>query len=194
LTRRVSAQSETIDRYVREEKIVPDLKVPIGEKRYFNYFLPGRVSEYCKQFGWEQITAANRKTKFMEMAEKMQMSYSYKPVFIKAFLDFMDEDGKARLEDVIGGFTEFYENRKQSGLPPEKKPCIFTKGEYSNKDVENLILSMPFKRFEDMGFMHHSKNIGIIQLDRDIIKNLTDDDVKKLIAGADKALNKYFGS
>ncbi len=194
LTRRVSAQSETIDRYVREEKIVPDLKVPIGEKRYFNYFLPNRVPEYCKQFGWEQITAANRKTKFMEMAEKMQMSYSYKPVFIKVFLDFMDEDGKARIEDVVGGFTEFYENRKQSGLPPEKKPCIFTKGEYSNKDVENLILSMPFKRFEDMGFIHHSKNIGIIQLDRDIIKNLTDDDVKKLIAGADKALEKYFGS
>ena len=51
---------------------------------------------------------------------------------------------------------------------------------------------MPFKRFEDMGFMHHSKNIGIIQLDRDIIKNLTDDDVKKLIASADKALEKYY--
>ena len=33
-----------------------------------------------------------------------------------------------------------------------KKPCIFTKGEYSVKDVENLILSMPFKRFEDMGY------------------------------------------
>ena len=43
-----------------------------------------------------------------------------------------------------------------------------------------------------MGFIHHSKNIGIIQLDRDIIKNLTDDDVKKLIAGADKALSRYF--
>ena len=52
---------------------------------------------------------------------------------------------------------------------------------------------MPFKRFEGMGFMHHSKNIGIIQLDRDIIKNLTDDDVKKLITGANKALKKYFG-
>ena len=77
-------------------------------------------------------------------------------------------------------------------LPAELKPCIFTKGEYSVKDAENLILSMPFKRFEDMGFMHHSKNIGIIKLDRDIIKNLTDDDVKKLIASADKALSRYF--
>ena len=38
---------------------------------------------------------------------------------------------------------------------------------------------MPFKRFEDMGIMHHSKNIGIFQLDRYIIKNPTDNDIKK---------------
>lgn len=193
LTRRVSAQSETIEKYIREEKIKPDLKVPIGEKRFFNYFRPDRVAEFCKEFGWEQITSANRKIKFMEMAEKMQMSYSYKPVFIKAFIDFMDEDGTARLEDIVGGFREFYESRKESGLEPELKPCIFTKGNYSDKDVENLILSMPFKRFEDMGFMHHAKNIGIIQLDRDIVKNMGNDDIERLINSADRALKKYFG-
>lgn len=44
-----------------------------------------------------------------------------------------------------------------------------------------------------MGFMHHSKNIGIIQLDRDIIKNLTDNDVERLIDSSNKALEKYFG-
>ncbi len=36
-----------------------------------------------------------------------------------------------------------------------------------------------------MGFMHHSMTIGIIQLDRDIIKNLKANDVKKLITSAD---------
>ncbi len=105
----------------------------------------------------------------------------------------MDEDGRARLEDIVGGFKEFYENRKEAGLEPELKPCIFTKENYSDKDVENLILSMPFKRFEDMGFMHHAKNIGIIQLDRDIVKKLDDDDIRRMIVSADKALNKYFG-
>ncbi len=40
--------------------------------------------------------------------------------------------------------------------------------------------------------MHHSKNIGIVQLDRDIIKNLTDNDIKKLIDSSDKALKRYF--
>lgn len=193
LIRRVSAQSETVEKYIRDGKIEPDHKVPIGEKRFFNYYLAKRVPEFCKEFGWEQITAANRKTKFMEMAEKMQMSYSYKPVFIKTFFDFMDEDGRARLEDIVGGFREFYENRREEGLQLELKPCIFAKGNYTDKDVENLILSMPFKRFEDMGFMHHAKNIGIIQLDRDIVKNIHEDDIKRLLASSDRALKKYFG-
>jgi len=192
LVRRVSAQSETIEKYIRDGMITPDLKVPIGEKRFFNYFKPERVTEYCKKFGWEPITAANKKAKFMEMAEKMQMSYSYKPVFIKALLDFMDDDGAARLEDIVGGFAEFYEERKRAGLEPEKKPCIFTKGDYSFKDVEKLILSMPFKRFEDMGFMHHSKSIGLIQLDKQIVKNMTEDDKERLIKSSDAALKRYF--
>ena len=34
-TRRVSAQSETVERYIREGKLVPDLEVPIGERRSF---------------------------------------------------------------------------------------------------------------------------------------------------------------
>lgn len=42
LTRRVSAQSETIERYIRDGLIKPDLEVPIGDHRSFKYFLPER--------------------------------------------------------------------------------------------------------------------------------------------------------
>lgn len=86
---------------------------------------------------------------FIEMVTTMTMSYSYKPVFILSFLDHMDTDGRAKLEDVVQSFADYYENRTAKGLVAEKKSCIFTKGGYSDKDVERLILSMPFKRFED---------------------------------------------
>ena len=76
-------------------------------------------------------------------------------------------------------------------LPAELKPCIFTKGEYSVKDAENLILSMPFKRFEDMGFMHHSKNLGTIRLDKNI--KLNADDMKRVLEWCRMGLEKYFG-
>lgn len=194
LTRRVSAQSETIDRYVRDGKIMPDMEVPIGESRSFKYFKPERVPELCEQFGWKQITSKNIKQMFMEMAKQMTMSYSYKPAFINAFLDHMNADGEARLEDVVQEFAAFYEDRIAQGLPAEKKSCIFTKGGYSEKDVERLILSMPFKRFEDMAFMHHTKVLGTIQLDRQIMKTLSESDIADLRDYCQKALRKYFGN
>ena len=51
---------------------------------------------------------------------------------------------------------------------------------------------MPFKRYEDMGFIQHSKYLGIIQLDRQIVKNLSEKDKKDLIDYCDKALERYF--
>lgn len=80
LVRRVSAQSETIERYIKEGKIVADMEVPISEHRTFKYFLPERIKEYCKKFNWIEITAGNRKQLFLETCKKMIMSYSYKPV------------------------------------------------------------------------------------------------------------------
>ena len=116
LTRRVSAQSETIDRYIRDGKILPDMEVPISEHRTFKYFEPNRVPELCRQFGWKQITSANIKQMFMDMAKKMNMSYSYKPVFINAFLEHMNAEGEARLEDVVQEFARFYEDRIPSNF------------------------------------------------------------------------------
>ena len=108
LTRSVSAQSETIERYIKEGKIVPDMEVPVSEHRSFKYFNRERPKEYAKAFGWQLITDANRKDLFLKMADDMNMSYSYKPVFLLAFLDQMNAEGEASLEGVTDSFAEFY--------------------------------------------------------------------------------------
>ena len=82
--RMVDVQRETIERYIREGKIKPDLEVPMGTNRTFKYFTEEKVHKYAKEFGWEIITPANMKDKFMDMVEVMDMSYSYKPVLLKA--------------------------------------------------------------------------------------------------------------
>lgn len=124
----------------------------------------------------------------------MTMSYSYKPVFILSFLDHMDEKEQARPEDVVAAFTDYYEQRIKNGLPPEKRPCIFTKGGYTEKDVERLILSMPFKRFEDMGFIHHAKHLGVIQLEKAIFSRLGAQDIENIRARCTSALAAYFSN
>ena len=192
-TRRVSVQNETIERYIRDGKLVPDLEVPISEHRSFKYFYPETVERYAKEYKWKLITPANMKEMFIDMVTTMTMSYSYKPVFILAFLDHMDEKGQARLEDVVQEFASFYEHRIERGLPAEKKPCIFTKGDYTDKDVERLILSMPFKRFEDMNFIHHAKHLGTIQFEKAIMRRLDDTDIANIRHKCRESLKKYFG-
>ena len=192
LTRRVSAQEETISRYIKEKKIVPDMVVPISEHKTLYYFNRARVKEYCQRFGWTEITSANKKQLFLNFCNEMQMSYSYKPVFIMSFLSCMNEKGEAVLSEVAEAFAWYYENRKKQGLLAEKKKCIFTKGSYTAKDVERLILSMPFKRFEGMGYMRHSKYLGIIQIDKSIMKTLDDNDISEILTYCTNALDKYW--
>ena len=58
-TRRVSVQNETIERYTRDGKLVPDLEVPISEHRSFKYFYPETIERYAKEYKWKLITPAN---------------------------------------------------------------------------------------------------------------------------------------
>ena len=52
----------------------------------------------------------------MTYIEKMDMSYSYKPVLIKGMFENIDEKGRVRLEDITDYFIEFYEQRRKAGL------------------------------------------------------------------------------
>lgn len=188
----VSAQNETVERYIRDGKIVPDMEVPVGEHRSFKFFEKETVKKYAKEFGWTLITRDNMKDMFMDMVKQMNMAYSYKPVFLLSMLNNMDETGSTKLEDVAADFARFYEERKAKGLPPEKKPCIFTKGGYTPKDVERLILSMPFRRFEDMHAVHHAKQLGTIQFYKSLFKQLTEEDFAQIRESSEEALKRYF--
>lgn len=192
-TQMVNVQSETIDRYIKDGKIVPDMEVPVSEHRSFKFFKKSTVEKYAREFGWTIISKKNIKEIFLQMVKTMQMSYSYKPVFLLTFIECMNEKKEASLYEVTQLFANFYEDRIERGLPAEKRSCIFTKGGYSDKDVERLILNMPFRRFEEMHIMHHSKYIGIIAMNKSLAAQLSDEDIEEVRALCNEALKRYFG-
>lgn len=191
-TRMVDVQSETIDRYVRESKIKPDMSIPIGDKRYFNYYRDETVRMYANKYKWDLITAANIKEKFMEFIEKMDMSFSYKPVLLKAVLKHMDENGQVRICDVVSYFIDFYENRKENGLVAEKPTSIYQKGGYTEKDVERNIFMNPFKRFADMRFLQRCKDVTMVEINPTIFKKLTDKDKVSISNICERKLDDYY--
>ncbi|MCR5022213.1 DEAD/DEAH box helicase [Ruminococcus sp.] len=191
--RRVDVQSETVERYIREGKIIPDLIVPMSEHKQLKYFTKETLEAAAKANGWKLINDSNRKELFMEMVGQMEMSYSYKPVLLKAIFAHADNKGRVKLDDISAYFRSFYEERRSSGLVVEKPNSIFAKGGYTDKEAQRNILSNPFKRFEDMQMLRHTKTLGIIEVEPTVWKNLTDDEIRRILDICDEKLERYYG-
>lgn len=86
----------------------------------------------------------------------------------------------------------FYESRRAAGLKVEKANSIFAKGGYTDKEAERNILSNPFKRFEDMNMMRHTKTLGIIEVDAFVWKKLTEEEKKKIEDICEEKLRAYY--
>ena len=190
--RMVDVQSETVERYIKDGKVKPDLSIPFGDKRMFHYFREESIRNIAKQYGWDLITPQNMADKFMKFIETMDMSYSYKPVLLKAIYEYMDSSGRVALPDVVDYFIDFYEDRKAHGMIAEKSTSIYQKGGYTRKDVEKNILSNPFKRFEDMRFLMRCKDVETIEVNPIIFRKLTREDWLHIVNVCDKSLEKYY--
>jgi len=190
--RMVDVQTETVERYIREGKLKPDLEVPVGDKRSFKYFREDTVKKYAAEFGWDLITAANMKDKFMEMVKTMDMSYSYKPVLLKAMFEHVDDNGRVRVDDIVDYFIDFYNDRKVRGLFVEKKSSIYCRDDYTRKEAERNIFANPFRRFEDMRFMKRCCEIDFVEFTRHIFKKLTDEDIEWIKQHCDEKLEEYY--
>ena len=184
--RRVDVQTETIERYVRDGLLVPDLVVPMSEYRTFKYFKEETLQKYAEQYGWTLIDDSNRKDLFLDMVRQMDMSYSYKPILLKAVLLFADDKGRVKLSDIVTYFREFYEARRAAGLVVEKANSIYAQ-------AQRNILSNPFKRFEDMQMLHHTKTLGVIQVDESVWKKLTREEKQDIERICDEKLEQYYG-
>lgn len=185
-------KTQTIEEYIKKGKIIPDLVIPFSSERHFNYFKKERVEEYANAFGWTIITSQNKHQMFIDMVEKMTMDHSYKPVLLKAILTYADANGRAKISDIVSYFRAFYESRRTSGLIVEKEKSVYYYPGYTDKQSERNILSNPFKRFEDMDMFHHTKTLGIIEVDPIVWKKLTDAEKKWIEAICDERLEKYY--
>ncbi len=190
--RRVDVQSETIERYIREGMLIPDLIVPMSEHRTFKYFKEETLISYAEKYNWKLIDDNNRISLFLEMVEQMDMSYSYKPVLLKAVLTHADANGRVKISDIVDYFRSFYEARRKADLIVEKANSVYAKGNYTDKDAERNILSNPFKRFEDMNMMRHTKTLGIVEIEPTVWKKLSDGDKTNILNICDNMLDKYY--
>ena len=190
--RRVDVQSETVERYVREGMILPDLVVPMSEHRTFKYFKEETLEAAAAKYGWTLIDDSNRKAMFMDMVRRMDMSYSYKPVLTLAVLACADGKGRMKLSDLVQFFRSFYADRRTRGLIVEKSSSLYCREDVTDKEIERNILMNPFKRYEDMQMMRHTKTLGIVEVDNSVWKRLTEEEKAEIRGICEKKLEGYY--
>ena len=74
----------------------------------------------------------------------------------------------------------------------EKANSIFARGGYIAREAERNILANPFKRFEDMNMMRHTKTLGIVQVDASVWKKLSGEEKQHILQVCDEKLEQYY--
>jgi predicted house-cleaning noncanonical NTP pyrophosphatase (MazG superfamily) len=169
----VNVQEGTIRKYLRDGQICPDSYESITSKRKAPLFKISTVHKCAQKFGWELITDKNIEEKFIQYIEIMDMSFSYKPVLIKAIFDCYDNEGNVQISDVVDYYIEFYESRRAQGLVVEKGNSIFSQNDYTHDDVELLLFRYPFDVMSQMSFVQRCEDSPLIRLNPAIFERLT---------------------
>ena len=186
----VNVHSETVFRYIHEHKIIPDRVIQSGSRvKYF--FSRDNVQEIIKKYDWHIISESNKRRVFLQMINKMTMSFSYKPVFIKAFFATA-QNGKTSMSKIVAYFRDFYEARRRAGLFVEKPNSIFANPGYSDKDVKKLILVYPYKRFAEMQMFTYSKLFGMVSMDPTVWSSLHSSEIIEICRMCDEHIETYY--
>lgn len=98
------------------------------------------------------------------------------------------------MDDIVSYFRAYYEGLRAAGLKVEKANSIFifAKGGYTDKEAEQNILSNPFKRFEDMQMLRHTKTLGIVQVDESVWKQLRPEEKTEIEQICNNKLMNYY--
>ena len=131
-------------------------------------------------------------TKFVDEVSDMKMSFSYKPILIKAMMTYADVNGRASMSDIINYFLQFFQNRADQGLLIEKAESTFVQHFGDRKTARRTILIYPYKRFELKGMMRYDKAKDEIEIAPQIWDNISNKVRRVISSYCDAQLNKYY--
>lgn len=188
----LAATEDRIRRAVERGQVIPDHQVQIGE-RVGQYFRKDRLEEIRHALGLPPVTTETIKSLFVDFVREMDMSASYKPVMILAILQVLDAGGRAEMAAVIRGFREFYQRRKEQGLPVEKPNMRMHRvDELSDADIGRVIVEMPFEKFERRRYLKYDRDLAFIRFELRLWRQLTASDLEELKAICEREIEQYY--
>jgi superfamily II DNA or RNA helicase len=173
--------------------IVPDHTLTLGERTYY-YFREDRAEEVRQQLGLPRVDDASIRDLFLEFIKRMDMATSYKPVMLQSLLACLDEQGKARLDEVVRGFHSFYLQRERNHFTVERSTARMARASaLSEEEVRTVMLSMPFEKFERRRYLRYDRgDLALIQFAPALWRQLLPEDLALIQQTCEEAITGYY--
>lgn len=134
------------------------------------------------------------KNQLIDYCKSMKMSFSYKPVLIKALLQYSEYTGRIKIEDAAKYFRDYYTSRLKKGLKVEKNNCVLKKADISNCEIEKNIIGNPVRALSGSVYFEYDSDNRVFGMKQNIWKKLTPKDKENLIKICDGRIENYFSS
>ena len=132
----------------------------------------------CCESGYLALAQKSRiddtiKQEFFEFLEKRNYSLSYKMPFLLSFIKNLNSVGNANVEDVLDDYIEFYSKRVAKGFPIDRPSCPYNSEKLKDrKFIKASMIANPCEKFEKRGFLHYSKDTGIISMNHSLFNTM----------------------
>ena len=129
---------------------------------------------------------------FWSYISTMTMSYSYKPVLLKAFLANADKSGIASFERVVDTFYDFYAQRRKNNEVVEQEDSVVCKSDCSKEEVRALILRYPYDRYNKREIMQLISSDDTLHFNKSIWFKLSENDFELIKRICDNKITTYY--
>lgn len=192
LARELFVSNSSVYNWLRKKEITPDLEFKCGSET-IKMFKPERVQEIRKLKKLKEHSQDTIKEDFFEFLEEKSYTFSFKMVFLLAFLKNLDKNGNAKIDNVLKLYRRFYKDRLNHNLRVDRENCIYTHEYLDNKlALKQSMLSNPFEKFERKRFILHCKELSEIGFNSHLWNKLTKEDIQKIKTMMYEHLQEYY--
>lgn len=192
LARELFVSTGTVRNWLNKKEVIADVELQFGNRK-IQMFKPERVNEIRNLKGLKEHNEDTIKEDFWEFIEEKSYTFSFKMVFLLAFLKSIDANGNAKIDDILKLYRRFYLERIENSVKVDRPNCIYTK-EFLNdtKALKQNMLDNPFEKFERKRFIYYCKDLSEIGFNVYLWDKLTYDDLIKLKQTMKQHLNEYY--
>lgn len=127
-----------------------------------------------------------------EYCRNMKMSYSYKPILIMALINAPDKNWEIHISEAAEYFKAFYKKRRDSGLPVERKKCIYQNPGVTIEQIISNLITNPVKTLIESGFFEYNSVSGVFSLNTDMKPQMTTKKALDILDICSQRLEQYY--